>query len=365
MAQALHSHTFRDDRPRQRLKPRDTLVRAAVSELLRQQLRHGELEAVEDVIARRYDGCPATNFYTRAAVSPAVTTTATWAAELVATSVADFMANEMPASAFAQLAAQALTVALEPGTALVKVPSRASPLALQGAWIGEGSAKPVVSTLLSSVTVTPYKLSAISTFSEEMLLSTAIEQLVRSALAHDLTGLLDTALLGSTAASAGVRPAGLFNGVTPITASAATPPTAAMAVDLKALAAAVRSGHPDARVVYIMNPAQALSLQLATLQFGGVIVSGYMAAASVAAVDADALVLLVGQPVFAIGRNIALHMEDTAPLALGTGTQGSGVLAVPLRSSFQEDWVGLRCVLRASWAKLRTGAAAIANSVTW
>ena len=240
------------------------------------------------------------------------------------------MANEMPASAFAQLAAQALTVTLAPGTGVVKVPSRVSPLALQGSWIGEGGAKPVVQIPLSTVSVQPYKLSAISTFTEEMLLSTMIEQLVRQALAHDLTGLLDTTLLDSTSASA-VRPAGLFNGVTPITASVATPPSEAAYADLRALSAAVSTGHADAKVTYIMNPAQALRIKLAAPQFTGVVVSGYMPAGSVAAIDADAIAMLVGQPVFAMSRNIALHMESTSPLGLGTGTQGSGVLAVRKR----------------------------------
>src|SRR5207342_2723111 len=106
----------------------------------------------EAVLQRQYSGCMATDAYLKKTAStPAMTTVATWAAELVATSVADFMASEMPASAFAQLSALALTVTLEPGTGQVKVPSRASPLTLQGAWIGEGNAKPVVSTLLGAV----------------------------------------------------------------------------------------------------------------------------------------------------------------------------------------------------------------------
>ena len=179
-----------------------------------------------------------------------------------------------------------------------------------------------------------------------------------------LRGRLDTALLDSTAAS-GVRPAGLFNGATAVTASAATPASEAMLADLRALGAAASTGNPDARVVFVMNPQQALRLQLSAFAIPGVIVSNYMAAGAVAAVDTDALVMLVSQPVFALSRNVALHMEDTAPLALGTGTQGSGVLAVPLRSSFQEDWVGLRCRLYAGWAKRRSGAAAITSAVAW
>ena len=56
-----------------------------------------------------------------------------------------------------------------------------------------------------------------------------------------------------------------------------------------------------------------------------------MAGGTVGAVDADAIAMLVGQPVFTMSRDITLHMEDTTPLPLGTGTQGSGVLAVPMR----------------------------------
>ena len=57
----------------------------------------------------------------------------------------------------------------EPGVASVKVPSRASPLSLMGAWIAEGGAKPVYAGVLGSTTLAPYKLAAVSAFTEEML----------------------------------------------------------------------------------------------------------------------------------------------------------------------------------------------------
>ena len=63
---------------------------------------------------------------------------------------------------------------------------------------------------------------------------------------------------------------------------------------------------------------------------------------TVGAVDASAIAMLVSQPEFAVSRNAALHMESATPLALGTGTQGAGVLAVPLQSMFQQDAVALR-----------------------
>ena len=42
-------------------------------------------------------------------------------------------------------------------------------------------------------------------------------------------------------------------------------------------------------------------------------------------------------PRFAVSTEATLHEEDTSPLALGTGAQGSGVLAVPMRSLFQTE----------------------------
>jgi hypothetical protein len=366
---APSSQPFSDDRQRlerKRLKPADTLVRAAVTELLRQQIGHNEVEPIERVVDRRYGGCEATEFYIRAAVNPASTTTATWAAELVGQAVLDFIASDMARqSGFAQLAQRAMVVPLAAGVSSVSIPARASPLTLMGAWVAENGPKPVYAGVMSATTLTPCKLSAVSVFSEEMLQRSAIEQIVRETLAHDLSALLDTALFDATAGSA-TRPAGLWNGATAVTASALTPANEAMIADLRGLAAAVNgAGNPDAQVAFVVNPAQAIRINLLAPQYANLIVSGYMAAGSVGAVDTGGIAMLVGMPVFQMSRNATLHMENTAPLALGSGTQGSGTVAVPMRSLFQEDLVALRSVVRTSWAKRRTGAAAIASSVTW
>ena len=363
-APAREREPQREVERRRKLRPADVLARAATVELLRQQTGANHLEPREDVLERIYGDCPATNFYLKAVTNPAATTTATWAAELVDTAIADFVASEMPQSAFAQLSQRAMTVTPRPGVGVIKIPSRTSPQVLSGAWLAEGSAKPVYQGSLTATDLTPYKLAALSCFTEEMLNSTQIEQILREVLSHDLTALLDSALLDATAASA-TRPAGLFNSATAVTASAATPPSEAMMVDLKALAAAVSTGNPDARVVYVTNPAQAIRVNITSpTKPDNVITSGYMAAGSVGAVDANAVAMLVSQPEFALSRNAALHMENATPLPIGT--PGSpATMAAPTRSMFQEDAVALRCVLRASWAKRRTGCTALATSVIW
>jgi capsid protein len=343
-----------------RLRPSDVLVRAATAELLRQNVGQDLFEDVALSIARHYDGCVATDFYTRAAVNPAASTTAGWAAELVGTAIIDFITTDMArSSGFAQLAQRALTVPLEQGVGVIKIPARASPLALMGSWIGEGNAKPLFAAVFNTTTLQSYKLSAISTFTEAMMAASAIEQIVRESLAHDLTALLDTACFDATAASS-LRPAGLFNGATTVTKSPASPLTDAMFADLGALTAAVSASNADASVAFVANPAQALRLRAANVD---AIISGYMPAGSVGAIDTAGVAMIVGQPVFQVTDSAALHMDSAAgPLS----TVGSpNVVSAPLRSLFQEDLVGLRCVLRAGWVKRRAAATALVTGVAW
>ena len=350
---------------RKRLRGSDLVVRAATAELMRTETAPGMHEGVANAVRRLYGDDPATTAYiARAAVNPANSTVPQWAGDLVGTAVADFIASDMPQSGFAQLAERALVVPFEQGAASVKIPGRASPLTLMGAWVAEGGPKPVYQGVMNTTTLTPYKLSAVSTFTEEMLEFSAIEQIVREVLAHDLTALLDTAIFDATAVSA-IRPAGLFNNATAVTPSALTPANEAMLADLKALAAAVTgTGNPDSAVTYVMNPAQAVRVGILAPGYTNMIVSGYMAAGSVGAIDTGGVAMMVGQPAFQISRNASLHME-TSPLPLVTGAQGSGVVATPMRSMFQEDAVALRCVLHAGWVKRRTAATALATSVTW
>ena len=55
-------------------------------------------------------------------------------------------------------------------------------------------------------------------------------------------------------------------------------------------------------------------------------------------------------------------MEDTTPLPIATGAQGSGVLATPTRSLWQTDSLGLRMIMDLNWALLRTGTVAWTQS---
>ena len=66
-----------------------------------------------------------------------------------------------------------------------------------------------------------------------------------------------------------------------------------------------------------------------------------------------------------MSNEATLHEEDTTPLALVTGTQGSGVVAGPMRSLFQTDSIAIRLSLFVTWAMVRTGMVQTIVGVTW
>jgi HK97 family phage prohead protease len=367
--------------PKKKLEPGDFVARA----LAAWTKAHVTKDPLEKVLRDGYGSDEMTNIVLRAAVNPAMTTVATWAAELVQTSNVDYLDRLIPNFIFPQLKAMGVSYTFG-NNGVLKIPVRAATPTLAGAWTAEGGAKPVKRASFSTVSLTPTKLSIISTFSEEMATygMPSIEGIIRQAMSDDTGIALDTYLIDNVAASAGVRPAGLLNGVTPITASAATPATAAMIADLKALVAAITAAGGGGRgpIAILLNPAQALALGFAQTTTGdfvfstaeqaaskfGVrfIVSNTVTAGRVIAVDAADFATALGDvPRFAVSTEATLHEEDTTPLALATGAQGSGVVASPMRSLFQTDAVAIRMSLYVSWVMRRASMVQTIAAVTW
>jgi hypothetical protein len=70
-------------------------------------------------------------------------------------------------------------------------------------------------------------------------------------------------------------------------------------------------------------------------------------------------------PAIDMSNQATLHMEDTTPLPIATGAQGSGVLATPARSLFQTDSLALRLVWDITWNTRRAGAIQFKTGVAW
>jgi hypothetical protein len=82
-------------------------------------------------------------------------------------------------------------------------------------------------------------------------------------------------------------------------------------------------------------------------------------------IDAEDFVSVTGAPEFDVSDLATLHMEDTTPLQIATGAQGSGVLATPTQSMYQTAQIAIRLLANVNWAMRRSGMVQYIVGVTW
>ena len=358
--------------------PHESVIRGAIS-LMFAHRYHRTLQEARSII---YPKDEATKAYIemieKAASTPALTTVAGWAQELSHTIYSDFMDLLMPSSIYPRLAAKGLALAFGAAGRIV-IPTRARTPTIAGSFVGEGAPIPVRQAAFASQTLVPKKLGVITTYSREISEHSipAIEGLLRQAITEDTGVSLNSVLLDTNPATA-VRPAGLFNGITPITAATGGGFTALVA-DVKAITAAILAltqGHVRSPV-FLMNPTQINSIKLTANPLGQfpfreeiqggsllgypVIDSGTVPLGTMGMVDAADFVTVGGEsPRFEISDSATVHMEDTTPLPIVDG----GTPAAPVRSLWQTDSLGLRMIWPLNWV-MRRPVAAIITGVTW
>ena len=305
------------------------------------------------------------------------TTTGTnWAAPLLEESVEGFLDLFTNNSVYGSLRALGTSLNFA-GKGSIKIPSRGSSKKPAGGFVGEGNPIPVKETYFTSQTMTPDKMAVIVPFSEELVTATngQIESIIRAAIIQDTAEALDAILLDSTAVSA-IRPAGLLNGVTLTTSAGAT--AANIATDVKTLMANFVSTDTPKSVRFIMNGARVLGLRTVTTTTGdrafpevsmgnilGIpfIESGNCTAAEVYSVDGSSFYTAYDAPRFSMSNTAVLHMEDTTPLEIVSGT--GPTTADPVRSLFQTDSVAIRMILPVTWKMVRSGMVDGIDTVAW
>lgn len=318
----------------------------------------------------------------RAASAPAMTTVTGWAAELSQQIYTDLMPLLFPKALLTRLSAKGLSLSFGRAGKIV-IPTRSRTPTIAGSFVGEGQAIPVRQGAFTSQTLVPKKLAVITTWTREMDLHSipAIEGVLREAVQQDTSIAVDSVLIDANPATA-VRPAGLLNGVSATTATAGGG-VASVVGDIKGLVGAlVTSTLGNLRSpTWLMNPTDMLSASLVTAANTGIfpfkdeigrgslanipiIDSATIPAKTVVLVDAADFVSVGGDgPRFELSDQATLHMEDSSPADLVSGSPG--VVASPQRSLFQTDSIALRLVLPLNWLQRRTGTIAWTQNVTW
>jgi len=277
----------------------------------------------------------------KATTSPAATTVAGWAAELVGRGAAGMLAAlSAPISAYAELSARGVSVSFA-GVGTVAVTGRA-PKSIAGFFVGEGQPLPVVSLNLSGATATPYKGGSISFFTGALgkYSTPDIEDVIRQQLALDAAISIDSQLLSGNAGVAGVSPPGLFNGVTPTTPAAGGSPSENFAADLGALAARISM---PIDLLYVCSTADWPRLiSYSPSMASSLISSPTMDPKSLAAIDAAHFFSVEDPAAFqiAVSREATLvARDDPTPVTSAAGTRGT-----PTHSAFQADLTCVRLI---------------------
>ncbi len=238
-------------------------------------------------------------------------------------------------------------------------------------WVGESKSIPVTKPDFFDINLTRLKVAAIAVISKELLQdsSPSAEMLVRDSLVNASAQRVDTTFLSTSAASAGVSPAGILNGVS--AGSSAGNDVDGVIADVKALYAPFIAANNADGLQFVTTQSLAKSLGLmqhvmGNFAFPGLSANGgtllgdpLVAGGNVGAGD---LILLKPSDIYKIGdrgvevslsTEAAIEMDNAPAGASDTPTANGSVV-----SMFQTESVAIKVVRPLNFAKRRASAVA-------
>ena len=347
--------------PQKQVDGFDLLVRAATAKTI--SVASGK--TIDKVLDTAYPGHEATAFIAKADQVIGTTSGSHWADDLMQTVNQGFLQALVGYSIYPVLRQRGIALSID-GANTVNIPRRTAGTA-GGGWVAEGSPIRVGKLTTAAASLTPKKMGVIVAYSDELgdRSVPAIEALVRRAILEDTASTLDSALLDATASST-ARPAGLLNGVSAAAVGYGGGDHEAVKADFQALLAPFIAANAADNITVIMNPAQGLAIAMmdgptnnanwfADIRARVNIVESTYATANrlVALRHADFATAMGDVPRFDVSQQATIHMEDTTPLEVVSGT--GPTTADPVRSLWQTASTGIRMILPVSWTMARTG----------
>lgn len=252
-----------------------------------------------------------------------------------------------------------------------------------GYWVGEGKPKPLTSFDFSRTTLDELKVAAIAVVTEELLRksSPSADGLLRDALAGAVRETIDVTFIDpAAAASAGVSPASITNGVTPITSTGSTADD--IREDIRALMTTfVAANNPPTSAVFIMSAQTALAISLlrnplGQTEFPGITMNGgtlegipVITSEYFAAVSAGGYVALVNASDIYFGDEGGVTVDVSREASLQMLTNPTNDTVTPTAttsvSMFQTNSVAFRAERILNWSKRRDSAVALLDEVNW
>jgi HK97 family phage prohead protease/HK97 family phage major capsid protein len=342
--------------PQKEIAPLDLIVRAMTAQGV--HAFGGKHKSLDQVLDDIYPGHEATAIVAKADQTIGTTSVSGWASELLQTVNSGFIDALRGRSIYPDLQSRGVGLSFD-GLNTIKLP-RLTAGGAGGGFVAEGSPIRVGRVTTAAAELTPKKMGVIVPFSRELARRSTpqIESIVRAAIIGDTASILDAALLDN-AASSTARPAGLLNGVSAVASGYGGGDHVAVKEDFKALLAPFIAANAADNITVIMNPSQGLSISMMdgpdnnTNWFSGIasrvtiVESTYATAGRLIAMRNSDFYTANGAPEFDINETATVHMEDTTPLEIVSGT--GPTTADPVRSFYQTATVGVRMLVDVSW----------------
>lgn len=253
----------------------------------------------------------------------------------------------------------------------------------EGYWVGEGKAKPLTKFAFTRAVMLPTKVANIAVLTEENIKysSPKSDVIVRDALSDALRERMDLDFINpDKAAVAGVSPASITNGITPIPSSGVAADD--VRTDITAvLGAFIAANNPPTSGVWIMSALQALQLSMMrTLngerEFDGISMTGgtffgmpVIVSEYVASDDYGAIVALVNASDIHLadegGINVDTSREASLEMSEAPAHNSGTPTAAQLVSMFQTNSVAIRAEREINWARRRESAVQWLSDVLW
>ncbi len=246
-----------------------------------------------------------------------------------------------------------------------------------GYWVGESKAIPLTVGDFSTVNLSPLKVGALSVVSNDLIRysTPAAEQLVANMLREASAKRIDQTVFSATAASAGVSPAGLLNGLSAI-ATTGTDQAAVLSL-INLLYAPFITAKNASGLTWVMSPAQAKAISLLVTSLGNPAFpsitgnGGTLMGDPVVVgdnIDSSQVILLKASDIYKIGdTGVEVSVSQEATIEQRSDPSGAtdtpvGMNVTGMTNMFQEDSTAIKIVRHINFAKRRTTAVAYSDT---
>lgn len=245
----------------------------------------------------------------------------------------------------------------------VEIPAQAT--GSMTSWVGEGEAKPLTNPTFEAVTLGKHKVAAIVVYTLELLEGSdpAIDVLIRDDLIASSAQFTDAEFLGAQAGTA-KKPAGLLNGVTPITSTGTT--AEAVAADLRALRAQFLSNNLSlGGAYYLMSEVRASEIADLRDALGNTYFKGMDAGLNQKTLNGIPVIESenVGDVIILV-KTSEILMADSGQVDIAYSDQATLIDGSTTHNLWQENKFAIRAERFVTWGKRRPIAASFIDYST-